>query len=1169
MKLFSKYRAGLPVLLLVQLSCFAQNEPVGKTDFSDWKQHSQPGADSSIVLSAEPIAYRYADGKGFHKGFRKIDEGVADWTKFYGLRFWVFTEKEMPVQLKVQIDAPEYEKEHIQPDIHADVTVSGAGWHEVILPWNAFSFTQAQLKAALLVVKELRIGLAAANQSGQVRIREVALTKGEVVSLSADIKGKAASKGEAVVYDLMVENVSGVQQSVHLKVDQYGWESMITSITPAIVHLAPGESKTCKVTVSVTDRLPEGRRETQVIHAIANGKALPDATITFITACALSKPNILHTAVRWQEVKDKVKKYAWAKTEQDKYVALADKWQVPEVATRLTTDNADKGMQLFNTQEEFNFMAAGISYQLTGKKEYAEKVALFLRRLSSPVNGYPTTFRACAQSFVQEGHFFQHIVMAYDMIAGAGVLGKEDLANIEKTFRLYIETVDLSVRDGAITNWVLSEETGALYCALALQDWHLAESIFSGPCGITDQLSNGVMNDGWWYECSVGYNVWCSTEFSQIALALEPWGVNFKDMRLPLATTPYYTLAPRMRQPGLYGMNFDKWGPVTKNNIGIKDMWDALPAFTDYRGMMFGVNDAQETMVAGQPYELAYYLYKDPEYAAIINRGATRDLLYGVPEIPKVVSLLTAQSAYADNMGIVLLRSNKEGLPQREQIQAALHYGTDGGFHGHFDRTNLLHLSRYGRSFYNPEMIWYGYASYLYKFYVQTSLSKNMVVVDQKMQEPVESFRTLYHTGQLMQATAVETKARWSNPPYGGMQYDYLGGISFAQKSWQEGRSVPVPANAPAYGAVTGFTEPVLQRRLMLVTDDYVVLADYNKAEKERTFDWLLQGKGFTGVEAAQKKFLQHTPQMNTDPLGSAQFITDCNWWSATGTAKAGFGMCWGKDCDNAGTLAPNNEEGPLQMNVFSAWPLEKEIMAGTAPEVHDVSRQVFYTVSGNGKLLLQDSTGAWILGAAHMDIPVKGLTTLSLEARCSPGKKPGLFWGDAKLVLENGKEISLNELPFTTKNIKPVAEKGKDYEGGPVKIAGNIITQSMAAQPEAPGETGIITVDVSSVKAVRFKATLGSDYPLGNETARRKTYAVRAKGKEAVFLTVIEPFEDKPVVKKVWATAADKLFVELLDGRVQQFTIHQLETAGGKITVDMVEKQNSQVTKQETTQDR
>ena len=165
---------------------------------------------------------------------------------------------------------------------------------------------------------------------------------------------------------------------------------------------------------------------------------------------------------------------------------------------------------------------------------------------------------------------------------------------------------------------------------------------------------------------------------------------------------------------------------------------------------------------------------------------------------------------------------------------------------------------RYGRSFYNPEAIWYGYPSYMYKFYVQTSMPKNMVVVDQKMQEPVESFRKLFYTGKMMQATLVETNARWSNPPYGGMQYDYLNGVSFAEKSFDEGRSVDVPKDAPAYGEVTGYTEPVLQRRLMVMTDDYVILSDYLKAEKEHTFDCLFQVKGFKNLQADRKTYLKH-----------------------------------------------------------------------------------------------------------------------------------------------------------------------------------------------------------------------------------------------------------------------------------------------------------------------
>src|SRR5207244_1992900 len=139
----------------------------------------------------------------------------------------------------------------------------------------------------------------------------------------------------------------------------------------------------------------------------------------------------------------------------------------------------------------------------------------------------------------------------------------------------------------------------------------------------------------------------------------------------------------------------------------------------------------------------------------------------------------------------------------------------------------------------------------------------------------------LFHAGKVMQATVVQSKARWSNPPYGGMVYGDQPFKTFAEKATSEGRSVPTPENPPAYGAVTGYTEPILQRRLMVVTDDYVVLADYVKGEKEHTFDSVLQMQGFQGLESADKKLARHTGQWNADPIGSAQFVTDCDWYEA------------------------------------------------------------------------------------------------------------------------------------------------------------------------------------------------------------------------------------------------------------------------------------------------
>lgn len=1136
---------------------------IGDPAFKDWKGAVNIKSGIATVGINQTITYQYPEGKQYHIGFRNIREDVSDWSAFSGIEFEVFLKEEKNLQIDISLKVPKKDARQLIEETHANTSITGKGWHTVYLSWNTLDISEAQRLGVLRTIKEVNI-TPKSSIKGEIQIKNVQLKKAQHTALLSQIKGKAVKSGQNALYEVQVANTTNQTQAVQLSFQRYGWESMSAAINPSTLELKPGESKICKMQVSVPLTMPEGSREKQILRVTANGKE--DTSLTFITASALSAPNILHTAARWQEIKNNVDKYQWAKKAQQEYEDIARRWVVPEVAAKLTNDNPNLGMQLFQTQEEFNLMAAGISYQLTGKEEYAQKIALFLRRLSDPQKGYPSTFRGCHQSFVQEGHFFQHIVMAYDMIRPAKVLSETDTQNLEKTLRLFIETVDKGQGSGAINNWLLSEITGAMYCALALQDWDLVEKIFNGPQGVVDHLKQGVMSDGWWYECTISYNVWCASEFSQIALALEPWGLDFKNTRYPIGTSKYYSLMPEFKEPGLYGMNFEKWGTVTKNSISIKDMWDAIPSFADYRGVMFGVNDAQENMVSGQPYELAYYLYKDPEYASIVNRGNKRDLLYGFGELPQTPSALQTKSAFADNMGIVLLRSQAQDRPAREQLQAAIHYGTFGGYHGHFDRTNLLHLSRYGRSFYNPEMIWYGYPSYMYKFYVQTSMSKNMVVVDQKMQEPVESFKTLFHTGKLMQAAVTETNARWSNPPYGGMQYDWAGGISFAEKAFQEGRSIEIPKNAPAYGAVTDYTEPVLQRRLMIMTDDYVVLADYIKAEKEHTFDWLFQMKGFSDLTAGTKTFLRHDSQMNSDPLGSAQFITDCSWWQTKGAAKASFETCWGKDCDNTGTLAPNSEEGELKINVTSAWPLENEIMAASAPEALDIQKQLSYKVSVDGKILTEAKTGAWILGQANIDLTLKDAKELTLETSFTGSKKSNIFWANARVVLADGKEIKVSELPMVLNNIIPNEYKGKDYYGGPVKIGGQEYTDNIASMTGNQEKPATIKIDLSGLKAVGFKAVLGCDFPLGNETPRRKTYAVRAKGKTARYLNIIEPFEKQSVIKEIQALDADHLKITLIDGRVQEITINNFEGEKGAAQIGIKESKNGKIIREEQT---
>jgi hypothetical protein len=590
---------------------------------------------------------------------------------------------------------------------------------------------------------------------------------------------------------------------------------------------------------------------------------------------------------------------------------------------------------------------------------------------------------------------------------------------------------------------------------------------------------------------------------------------------------------------------------------------------SDYRGMAFATSNSIEidltssTNEAGFGVEMAYYLYRDEKYIPLIELLDKRDLLYGVADLPDSDFELGRKSYYADNVGYGVLRSQTEGRQPREQIQAVQRYGTHGGYHGHFNRTGLSSLMRYGRSFFTPQAAWYGYGSFLFKMWVQTSNSHNMVVVDNKMQKPADNERLLFHSGEVMQVSATQIETVWIDPPYGG-QTPYK--MSFPQeKAWSENRWMPVPDVIRAQGDTGEPTSPVMQRRLLVLTDDYLVVADYIHGEEEHNFDNLLHCKGLETFDALGKEFSRHTPQFNSDPYSSAQFITNCNWYDIKTPFKASFEM----DFNNPDFLerVPTSLPGILKLDYYCIYPNDATVMIGNFPDTQNVARRLYYKVYTDGELAAEGKLGAWILGSSQIDVCLEGVNTLEIETRIENARElKTIFLGDPFIETQSGEKIYLADLEFQTDNIASPNEPYSDYYGDKVTIFGQDYFKPLAAEPMNRNNPGRITINLDGKSAKRFKAVIGGDYPTKSEKAQRKTIALRQRGKQATFLTLIELYEKKKLIESVSAKDEKNIEVVLSDGRTQHIFIDGMESQEGELSVEIKEYIDKKLVRYEKT---
>lgn len=1102
-----------------------------------------------------------------------VYEAAEDWRGCDVIALDIHSADNSLVELTITVHPLKTGRPEYIESTSATVLLSGNGWRKIEIGRDQFDHLQAAA-AFWRFVSKVTLSVRSSHGSGaeaELLVGGIRLKKRGQIDLCSDRLSLTANAGDEVVYKLTVHNLTDEHQPVTLGVERYGFESMVIELEPQSLLLGPGETAEAGLRVRVHEGIAPGGYERQIIYAIPNGDANFVKKQTFMTGRTLPRPYMIHTETEWTEVRRKAETLDWARTELADYVRIAEEWEVPGSL------GAGKPY-VFELKERHNLYAAAVAWKLTGRSDLLDKAVLLLRRFADPLTGYPSTaapifkifssrteaaasptaVKVCAGELIHEGEFMLTLASCYDLLHNEGVWSHEDHQRMEAAFHLFMEKVDFAITDGDTNNIPSGAMAGALMCSLAIQDWHGINRFIEGPGGFRGAVRTGIMDDGWYFEGAPNYVVLFADMMTLVIKACLPLGINLRDEYAAPSYLRNVMLSPWsfQRDEPFLGMSFEKFGPVNRNYRSVKDVWDAMLPFIDYRGILFAANDSTEKDMA-KWYDLAYYVWRDPKYASVIRGGSGRDLLYGAANLPDrpaaEEAALSAVSTYSDNVGFCVLRSQTRNRQPSEQIQAVLKYGTHGGYHGHFDRASLVSLMRYGRNAYSPLGAWYGYFPFMFKMWVQTSMAHNMVVVDGKMQEPKETRRLLFHSGPMLQACAVETLARWCDPPYGG-QTPYPESFP-EERIWMEGRDLPIPDHPRRQGETGEFTEPVLQRRLLLVTDDYTVEVDYLRGESAHVYDCLHHFQGFKELEGDTETPVRHSAQMSTDPYSAAQFITDCQWQTCDGPAVARFSHQYDQEGDNqGGRHMMFNENGRMNVDAHSVWPKQREIMTGWYPEEGGVSKRVSYAIYGDGRLLDEGRFGAWILGTRAVDVPLAGVNYLKLQVSVQEPKQKTIFWGDAYLLTKVGSRIPLTELTGSYENVDNGCGPGIDYGGGPVHMAGKLYADAIPFEPEDSSMPAAISICLDGLDAVSFHGVIGGDYPVGHDPARRKTVSIRSEGREALFINVLEAYEGKGMIEHVSAVSSNELTVNLRDGRTQRITLFNMENNGMDLAVELCE---------------
>ena len=290
------------------------------------------------------------------------------------------------------------------------------------------------------------------------------------------------------------------------------------------------------------------------------------------------------------------------------------------------------------------------------------------------------------------------------------------------------------------TNW---NNAALATLALVLEDEDLLEVALGGDLGLEPQLTQGVSQDGIWWEGSLSYHYYMLDAVVWTLRILRASGRSFDDggilKRMFLA--PILISFPDLKLPA------------------VNDCWYFIGL---QQRVGHGIPEADGF------YETAHGWFRDPVFAWVlqqnyVNRPRTcfEALLDGAREIPSGEEP-EWKSLHLEDLGFAVLRSRDRGNRSHLIFKA----GPDGGVHGHHDQLRIQLFAN--GSPWLPDLGTPGYGIELNDTWYQQTASHATALVDGLSQPLAEGKFNRYEADD--RYTVCDASVSWEEGAYAGVE---------------------------------------------------------------------------------------------------------------------------------------------------------------------------------------------------------------------------------------------------------------------------------------------------------------------------------------------------------------------------------------------------------------